>query len=65
MMVAGEGQNPGVKDLMKLAEHADLSQKEATGRIERVQDSLSEWNALAKEFGVMPDNVNRIAGKIN
>jgi serine/threonine-protein kinase HipA len=65
MLVAGEGENPGIKDLMKLAGHADLSEKETKQIVKQVQHSLSDWSVLANDFGVVPNNINLISGKIN
>lgn len=57
-MVAGESQNPGRKDLMKLAVHFGL--KNAGSIIEEVQDTISHWGTIAKECGVSKENIRNI-----
>lgn len=52
MLVAGEGENPGVKDLLKLAGHADLSKVESRKVIEEVRNALGDWETLAGIYGV-------------
>ena len=53
-MVAGESQNPGRKELLKLATHFGL--KNATQIIEEVQEAVSQWEAIANESGVSKEN---------
>ena len=53
-MVAGESQNPGRKELMKLATHFGL--KNAKAIIEQVQDAMNKWEIIAKEYGVTKEN---------
>jgi len=53
-MVAGESQNPGRKELMKLAKHFGL--KNAITIIEQVQDSINKWEVIAEESGVTKEN---------
>ncbi len=56
--VAGESQNPGRKDLMKLADHFGL--KNAGTIIEEVQDAIRGWKTIAKECGVSKINIQNI-----
>ena len=53
-MVAGESQNPGRKELLKLATHFGL--KNAPQIIEEVQEAVSQWKTIAGEYGVSKDN---------
>lgn len=62
-MVAGESQNPGRKDLMKLAKHFGI--KNAKTIIEQVQDALSTWQEMAKESGTTKENRDSIQKAIN
>lgn len=49
-MVAGNSQNPGRKDLMRLAGHFGLTN--AAVIIEEVQDAVSQWPSIAASVGV-------------
>ena len=51
-MVMGEGKNPTIEHLLKLAPLADLSEREANEIIEQVRNALSQWHTLAKQAGV-------------
>ncbi len=53
-MIAGESQNPGRKELLKLATHFGL--KNAAQIIEEVQEAVSQWEAIAGECGVFKEN---------
>jgi serine/threonine-protein kinase HipA len=57
-MVAGESQNPGRKELMKLATHFGL--ENANSIIEEVQEALRQWEAIATECGVSKENRQNI-----
>lgn len=54
-MIAGESQNPGRKELMKLANHFGL--KNADVVIEEVQDAITQWPTIARECGVSKNNI--------
>jgi len=62
-MVAGESQNPGRKELMKLANHFGV--KNAKIIIEQVQDALNTWEESAKECGVTKENRESTQKAIN
>ena len=49
-MIAGESKNPGRKELLKLAMHFGM--KNADSIIEEVQESISQWGVIAKEYGI-------------
>jgi len=53
-MVAGESQNPGRNDLMKLAMYFGMNNAKVI--IEQVQDAISKWEITAKECGVNKKN---------
>ena len=52
-MIAGESKNPGRKELLKLATHFGL--KNAGSIIEKVQDAIRHWKAIAIEYGISKD----------
>ncbi len=62
-MVAGESQNPGRKELMKLATHFGL--KNANTILEQVQDAIGKWEETAKECGVSKENRDSIQKAMN
>ncbi len=62
-LVAGESQNPGRKDLMKLATHFGV--KNANYIIEEVQDSISQWGAIANEHGISKETRQNIQKAMN
>lgn len=57
-MIAGESKNPGRKELMKLATHFGL--KNAGSIIEEVQDAISQWGAIASEYGITGGTRNTV-----
>ena len=57
-MIAGESKNPGRKELMKLATHFGL--KNAGSIIEEVQEAISQWGAIACEYGITKETSNNI-----
>ncbi|MFV0269114.1 MAG: type II toxin-antitoxin system HipA family toxin [Draconibacterium sp.] len=57
-MVAGESQNPGRNDLMKLAGHFGV--KNAGTIIEEVQEAIRGWKTIAKECEVSKINIQNI-----
>lgn len=59
--VAGEGAKPGRSNIMNLAKEFSISKP--TEIIEEVQESLSQWPAIAKECGVSSASISRIQNK--
>lgn len=57
-MIAGESKNPGRKELMKLATHFGL--KNAGSIIEEVQEAISQWGAIANEYGITRETRNTV-----
>jgi serine/threonine-protein kinase HipA len=64
MLVMGEGRNPGIEHLLKLAKTADLSEKEAQRMIDETVITLMGWKGLGKTFGVSKANIKRIGNAI-
>jgi serine/threonine-protein kinase HipA len=62
-MVAGESQNPGKEDLLKLARHFGV--KNAKTIIEEVQDAIGTWEETAKACGVTKENRDSIQNVLN
>ena len=52
LSVAGEGENPGRPDLLRLAKNVELNTKDANEILEQVQDALSELPRLKKELRI-------------
>jgi serine/threonine-protein kinase HipA len=61
LSLAGEGKNPGRAHMLRLAEQADVSKREAGGIIEQVQASVARWKDYAAQAGVSRGSVRRIA----
>ena len=57
-MIAGESKNPGRKELMKLATHFGL--KNADSIIGEVPEAISQWDAIASEYGITKETRNNI-----
>lgn len=62
-MVAGESQNPGRKELMKLATHFGI--RNAKTIIEQVQEAIGTWEETAKKSGVNKENRKDIQKAMN
>jgi len=62
-MIAGESKNPGRKDLMKLATHFGL--KHAGSIIEEVQEAVSQWGTIAREFEILGETRNTVQTAID
>ena len=63
-MVMGEGRNPNVDHLMKLAEEANIKQDCAIEIIDATRASLAKWPELAKKYGVKDMNIKLIQNKL-
>ncbi|WP_319589429.1 type II toxin-antitoxin system HipA family toxin [uncultured Draconibacterium sp.] len=62
-MIAGESQNPGRKELLKLADHFGLKKGDVI--IEEVQDAINHWPSIAKECGISKTNIQNIQNVLN
>ena len=58
VLIAGEGANPGRKNLIELANEFSINKPNEI--IDQVQESLSLWPAIAKECGVRTVSIKRI-----
>jgi serine/threonine-protein kinase HipA len=59
-MIMGEGKNPRMTHLLKLAELAGVEQKKAYAIIEEVRSAVSQWEKFAKQAGVTQISCNLI-----
>lgn len=64
-MVMGEGRNPNISHLLKLADEAKIKKYRALEIIEVTKSSLSKWPILAKQYGVSDANIKLIQSKIS
>jgi serine/threonine-protein kinase HipA len=64
MLVMGEGQSPTTDHLVRLGTVANLSQKKINEIIERTKEALSQWESLAKQFGVLSANIKLITSRL-
>ena len=63
--VMGEGRNPNVAYLLKLAKEAKIKEDRATEIIETTIASLSKWSSLAQQYDVSDLNIKQIQNKIS
>ncbi len=63
-MVVGEGRNPSVEHLIKLADKAQIAKDRAIDVIDRTQSSLAKWPELAKKHCVSDVNIKLIQKKL-
>ena len=64
MLVMGEGQTPGVDHLIQLGVEANLNMSKIHEIIERTKHALSQWETLAKNYGVSDTNIQLIKSRI-
>lgn len=64
-MVMGEGRNPDVEHLLKLAQAAMLKKERANQIIEATKASLAQWSVYAKQYGVSDANIKLIQKTLN
>jgi serine/threonine-protein kinase HipA len=64
MSVNGKRDNFEKKDLMRLAEGADLSKARATKIIEEVKDVFNNWEKYAQEANVSESQSKKVANKL-
>jgi serine/threonine-protein kinase HipA len=62
--VCGRGKNINLTDLQELAQKTGLDKELATQVIERVQDALSSWPTLAKEYSIRNDTAALIQKRL-
>jgi serine/threonine-protein kinase HipA len=61
MSLAGEGRNPGRSHMLRLAQQADVTKREAITIITEVQSAIARWQEFAEQAGVSPASVRQIA----
>jgi serine/threonine-protein kinase HipA len=61
MTIAGEGRNPAQPHMLKLAEQADVSKREADAIIAEVQTAVANWPEHAANEGVGKATAEQIA----
>ncbi len=59
--VSGEGENPGRKQLIELANEFSISKPEEI--IDQVQEAIAQWPTIARECGVSKVSIKRIQAK--
>jgi serine/threonine-protein kinase HipA len=64
MTLAGEGRDPGRSHMLRLAEQADVSVREAESIIGEVQAAVARWVDFADQARVSAAARNRIAGSL-
>jgi len=65
MTLAGEGRAPGRSHLLRLAEQAGVSVREAESIIGEVQTAVARWTNFAEQAGVSDATRNRIAKSLS
>jgi serine/threonine-protein kinase HipA len=63
--VMGEGKNPRVEHLLKLAKETNIKKPKAQEIVEQIQSSLENWTELATNYGVSNANIKLIQSKLN
>ena len=61
MTLAGEGRNPRRPHMLRLAEQADVSEREASAIIDRAHAAVARWPDYAAHAGVSQATVRQIA----
>ena len=64
-MVMGEGKNPTRAHLIQLGKEAGLDESFVLEVIDATQTALARWTTLAKEYGVLEDNIQLVGDKIS
>ena len=65
MTLAGEGRDPGRSHILRLAEQADVSIREAESIIGEVQAAVARWAGFADQAGVSDATRNRITKSLS
>ncbi len=63
--INGEGKNPCLTDIKKIAQLAGISPVEQNNIIENIKEAISSWNKLAKELGISKSIIAEIQKKHN
>jgi serine/threonine-protein kinase HipA len=62
--VMGEGKNPNIEHLLKLAKETNIKRQKAEGILEEVLSCLENWTELSKRYGVSNANIKLIQSKL-
>ena len=62
--VMGEGRNPSVEHLLKLAKETNIKKQKAEDILDEIQSSVDNWTELAKNYGVSNTNIKLIQSKL-
>ncbi|MFA5139602.1 MAG: type II toxin-antitoxin system HipA family toxin [Elusimicrobiota bacterium] len=62
MTVAGEGKDPGPPHMLRLAEGAGISERDAASIIDEVRAAVAHWKGFASKAGVAAAEGRRIEG---
>jgi serine/threonine-protein kinase HipA len=60
LTIAGEGRNPTMKDIMKLAKLVDVSSEDVYAMVDIIKNSLSNWKKLALNLKICNADVIKI-----
>ena len=61
MTLLGEGKNPGREHILRLAEQAGVTKRQASSIIDEVRSAVDRWKAFAGKAGVSKDASREIA----
>ena len=60
LTISGEGRNPTMKDVLKLAELVDIASEDVFSMVDDVQASLENWVSLASDLNVRKSDAEEI-----
>ncbi|MSP53388.1 MAG: type II toxin-antitoxin system HipA family toxin [Gammaproteobacteria bacterium] len=63
--IMGEGRNPKLTHIMKLADVGSIKKEKALEIIEQVRDAIARWNEFAKDANVTAQSTNKISNVLN
>ena len=64
-LIMGEGKNPTIAHLLKLAEISGIPEQKTQQIIEEVSSAVSQWGSLAKEVGLNTSSTKMIQTALN
>lgn len=62
--VMGEGRNPRVEHLLKLAKESNIKKRKAEKILAEIKSSIENWTTLSKKYGVSSSNIKFIQSKL-
>lgn len=65
MAVAGEAEQPGEKDMMRVAEESQIDPNRANEIHDQVREAVGKWSRFARRTGVSPATARRIGSIIS